>query len=451
MHTPARLGVLAILALAVSCGGHAAPAAKDPANEALPQLPPPAKPDAYSPALVIEGVTPGPGASFPDGADPALTPIDQPIHARARDAARAGRLHEAKRLLGHLAFSYPEHEVLLAQYNAVAGRIDAAQAAAKADLEAASLRTPPPAPAVYTLVRRAPVSDPAIPKLVKRSQTKNKITDDEAWFQKNDLRTPKYFVERPGEMLWAPGFLSTKIAIDLKSRFVYIEHELSHEFSADTLPLEIPPEYGSLPLLQAVDSKPYVVATYGGRVIAVFDAAKKLVGLFDLASYAHPPANKQGKAVVGSATLTTSEGTQHADLTVETSTITLRLEYALAADGVLYVEHLFNGYTKEAKGQTGYITALDIATGEMLWRSPPLVANGRDFLLVHGGLVCGYGFTAEPRFVYVLDRATGAKKQTIQTSTTPNVFIPKGDAIYVRGYDSDFVFDVKPGGNGAVR
>jgi hypothetical protein len=61
---------------------------------------------------------------------------------------------------------------------------------------------------------------------------------------------------------------------------------------------------------------------------------------------------------------------------------------------------------------------------------------------VGGGVACGFGFTDEPRFLFVLDRATGAKKQTVQLSTSPDLFILRGNAVYVRGYDSDFVFDV---------
>ncbi|AKU96498.1 hypothetical protein AKJ09_03162 [Labilithrix luteola] len=443
------IGLLALVGVSVAaCAGGGsdggrAPAAKHAAasGESLPQLPPPGARDNYAPAGG-EGAQP-PAFAAVDGPDAALTPIDKALHERAREAARSGRLHEAKRLLGHLAFSYPEHEVLIAQYNAVGAKIDGAQAGAKAGLEAIVLRTPAAPPPVYTLARRAVLPDAAIPKIVKRSQTKNQITDNEAWFQKNDLRTREYFVETPGDMLWAPGILSTKIVADLKGSFVYVEHEVSHRFKEETLPLEVPPAYGSLRLTHAIDAAPYLVAIYGDRVVAVLDAAKKVTALFDLVNFRLPPADKAGKAVVGSASLTTSEGTKRADITVDTHSVVLDLLYAFAADGVLYVEHAMNGYTKEAKGQTGYITALDLATGDMLWRSAPLVARSYNFAVVEGGIVCGFGFTAEPRFMHVLDRATGATVQTVQTSTTPDEIIPKGNAIYVRGYDSDFIFDVK--------
>ncbi|MEA2748410.1 MAG: hypothetical protein QOI41_2553 [Myxococcales bacterium] len=34
-----------------------------------------------------------------------------------------------------------------------------------------------------------------------------------------------------------------------------------------------------------------------------------------------------------------------------------------------------NGYTKESGGKTGYITAIDMDSGEVMWRSAPQVAN----------------------------------------------------------------------------
>jgi hypothetical protein len=387
----------------------------------------------------VEGVA----APFPDDPDALLTPLDRTSHDLARAAARAGRLYEAKRLLGRLASSYPGHEVLVAQYNAVGAAIDQAQAVARASLEAATLRRPAAPPATYTLVRPAPSTGAPLPTLVKRSQTKNGITDDEAWFTKNAVHTPEYFVPPPGDLLFAPGTISTSIAADLASRFVFVDYERSRRFLEATLPAEVPLAYGTLPLTHAIDSKPYTLAIYDARVLAVFDASMRAVGLFDFEEYEHPPANREGKAVVGRATLTTPEGSAHADVTVATNTILLDLLFALAADGVLYVEHRANMYAREAKGQTAYITALDLATGELLWRSAPLVANAQTFIVAGGGLVCGYGFTAEPRFLFVLDRATGVKKQTLSTSTSPEYIVPKGGALYVRGYDSDFVFDVR--------
>ena len=58
-------------------------------------------------------------------------------------------------------------------------------------------------------------------------------------------------------------------------------------------------------------------------------------------------------------------------------------------------------------------------------------------------IVAGYGFTAEPDFVVVLDRATGAVQQRIKVPSGPEVFALVGERLYVRTYDRDLVFSVK--------
>src|SRR3954469_25495345 len=109
--------MMSVVSLACSSPPRAPSDAKGSTGDALPQLPPVAH-DPYSPSLVVEGVSPA-ALPFPDKDDAALTPIDRKTHDRAREAARAGRFHEAKRLLGRLASSYSSHEILIAQYNAV--------------------------------------------------------------------------------------------------------------------------------------------------------------------------------------------------------------------------------------------------------------------------------------------------------------------------------------------
>ncbi|CAN5922661.1 hypothetical protein BH11MYX4_BH11MYX4_04020 [soil metagenome] len=55
-------------------------------------------------------------------------------------------------------------------------------------------------------------------------------------------------------------------------------------------------------------------------------------------------------------------------------------------------------------------------------------------------IVSAFGFTAEPRFVYVLDASMGVTVQKTQVTATPEVFVKKDDAIHLRGYDRDYTF-----------
>lgn len=429
---------LAVVALA-ACGGSAksasGPGAAGGGATELPPLPPPPN-DPHALAASDEG-------TFPDAEDDALTPPDRALHLRARAAAREGRFAEAKQILGHLAFAYPEHVLLVDQYNAVCARMAAARAAAKASLEAAELKALDPPPVKYTLVRPVPVEDKHVPKLVKTSEKKNRIVDDDDWFSSNALHTPELFVPPASDMLFAPGTIATTTVANLLTGFSYTEYQARPRFSPRPLPLEIPLSYGTFPLTRAIDSPPYVVAIYAGRIVAVFDGKDHVKALFDLASYVHPPADRVGRAVVGKASLTTESGTETADLTVATHTVTLDMRFALASEGALYVQHANRGYAKESAGQTAYISAIDLETGTLSWRSAPLVANGNGFALVRGAVVCGYGFTAEPDFLYVLDRASGATKQKIPLRTGPEEIVSKENAVFVRAYDTDLVFDVR--------
>lgn len=406
-------------------------------GEPLPALPA-ASPDRYS-----AGVARDP-AEVPDQGEPTLTPSDRALHDRARESARAGRYFEAKTLLGRLAVAYPESDVLVAQYNAVVARMDAAQAEAKAELEAAPPTALPAPPASYTLAREASVPDPVVPKLVKASERKNEITDEAGWFDKNGLSLPIYYVPPRGHVFFAPGAVRTRTVVDTLRGFAFSEYEPAARFLKTPLPLEIPLRYGTASLQHAIDSGAYRIAVYGDEVVAVFDAAtRRRVALFDLTAFAHPPADKPGTVKVGEATLTTPEGTQRADLVRRTHTVTHDVRFALADAGVLYIAHGNLSSAKDNQGQNGYVSAIDLASKQLLWRSAPLVANAGSFALVRGALVTGYGFTAEPDFVYVLERKTGKVAQKIPVRTGPEEFVLKDGRLFVRTYDTDLVFDAR--------
>lgn len=436
--------LLAVLATSVlACATPAQPTpevAKPTSAKPLPQLPPPSAPDTASRGVTVDGVQ---DTRFQDAPDEALALPDRPTHEAARKAAHAGRFSEAKRLLGRLAVAYPEHQVLVEQYNAVVRRLGEAQAASKAALEGATLLTPTAPPTKHTTVTPAPVAGGApVPKLARASETKNAITDEEAWFERNGLRLPSYFVPSAGDFLFARGEVSSVTVAGVLGSFHYTEWAPSKRFLEADLPLSVPLAYGTMPLTRAIDSAPYTIAIYAERVVAVLQG-DKVVSLLDFASFAHPPASVSGTAKVGEATLTTGNRTLKGDITVATETITHKLVWALARDGVLYVSHANVDYAKENKGQNAFVSALALDSGALHWRSAPLVSNAGSFALVGGGLVSGYGFTAEPDFVYVLDRATGAVKQKLPVRTGPDHVVEKGGRVYVRTYDADYVFDVK--------
>lgn len=402
---------------------------------ALPPLPPSTKP-VDAPIATDDG-------DGPKGSDPELAPLDRKEFERATAAAKAGRLYEAKRGLGHLAMAYPDQDRIVDAYNAVVSRIAEKQSAAKSAMEQRPIKTMAMPPSGYALAR--PLKAPArpAPKLVKMAESKNKVTDDEEWFRKNG-QSLELFVPPAHDVLFAPRVGASAGVTGSLRGFVYTEFAVSARYSETPLPLDVPLMYGTLPLTRAIDSKPFIVAIYGGRVASVLEAATGNVrAIFDFAAWAHPAASKKGALVVGSASLTTPSGTTTSPITMATESISYELMFALAADGLLYVEHTNLGYAKESKGLNAYVAAVDLDSGDLVWHSAPLVANGRDFAVVRGAVVCGYGFTAEPDFVFVLDGQTGAVRQKIPVSSGPDHFVLKDDTLRVRTYDTDYVFDVR--------
>lgn len=87
-------------------------------------------------------------------------------------------------------------------------------------------------------------------------------------------------------------------------------------------------------------------------------------------------------------------------------------------DGVLYFNEACQSYAAEAQGQCSSLVAIDPKKSRVLWRTPPLVSNGR-FRVRGCYLIAGYGFTAERDHVFLVDRATGALVQKVPVSSSP--------------------------------
>lgn len=75
--------------------------------------------------------------------------------------------------------------------------------------------------------------------------------------------------------------------------------------------------------------------------------------------------------------------------------------------GELYINEACQSYSREAGGPCSSLVRIDPDTGEVLWRSRPLVSNDI-FILTADHLVAGYGFTDEADSVHLVSRATGS-------------------------------------------
>ena len=104
--------------------------------------------------------------------------------------------------------------------------------------------------------------------------------------------------------------------------------------------------------------------------------------------------------------------------------------------GTLYFNEACQSYSRQVKGKCSSLVAMDPSTGEVLWRTQPLVSNGE--FLVHGDyIVSGYGFTDERDHVFVVSRQDGSIKQQIRVAKSPETFTLNQDGLLeVRIYSS---------------
>ena len=117
------------------------------------------------------------------------------------------------------------------------------------------------------------------------------------------------------------------------------------------------------------------------------------------------------------------------------------IRYATIVDNILYVEIGHLGYASE-EPESSYIVAINLETNELIFRSEPLVANGSNFKIVDDTIICGYGFTSEPDYIYLLDRFTGEKYDAIKINSAADQFQVKGDTLYVATYNTAYEFTI---------
>lgn len=226
------------------------------------------------------------------------------------------------------------------------------------------------------------------------SRRKNEITDDDAWFQRNKLTRPSMTLPNPQANV--PGVLPEGMPATFEGN-------------------------GIIGAYLQPDEKA-VLGVYGanfssGRYLVAWDITTKAIRYaFDLGKY-----------------IGRSRG----------ETRIMGINYAREDDdGTLFLINDIGGYAKEAGGKNGYLTALEVATGKLLWRSAPLMANSRSFEILGETIACGYGFTAEPDYVYLLDKKTGRLLERLPVASAPEYLIRQGERLYVRCYDTDYVFAI---------
>lgn len=107
----------------------------------------------------------------------------------------------------------------------------------------------------------------------------------------------------------------------------------------------------------------------------------------------------------------------------------------LGPDGTLYVNANYQSYAKEVDGETAYFYAISPEQAEVLWKAGPVVSRG-DFLVMDDVILTGYGFTAEPDYLFALDAETGAVLDKERIPTAHDRMRQTEDGIQVVTYDA---------------
>jgi hypothetical protein len=267
----------------------------------------------------------------------------------------------------------------------------------------------PAPPLAYTLTTEAPITQGPKPTLVQRSVKRNAIIDEDKWFERNGLELPTFDLPRrpgggghPFAEFRSPG--APPLAAPAPA-------------PRNPLPPEVPVELAGARMVNAIQGPGcsiaiYPVGSFDNHAVVVRDDTGKVLGAFDFSAYAHVPGDS---------------GVSRQDVW-----------WAQVQDGVLFVSTFHMGYASDTGGLNAFVTAIDLATGGLLWRSDPLVNNSRNFLVRDGWVLTGYGFTAEPDFLFVLDGKTGEVVQRMKVKSGPDHILEKDGVIYVRTYDRDY-------------
>ncbi len=131
---------------------------------------------------------------------------------------------------------------------------------------------------------------------------------------------------------------------------------------------------------------------------------------------------------------------QHLARPKEAAYTAQELRYAWEDGDVLYVEHAHMTYAASSGRKNASVSALAVRDGRLLWRSAALTANAGNFVVLEDVLLTGYGFTQEPDFLFILDRATGQTLARQALKSGPDWLVLREGRLFVRTYNMDAVY-----------
>ena len=125
------------------------------------------------------------------------------------------------------------------------------------------------------------------------------------------------------------------------------------------------------------------------------------------------------------------------------------LLWAQIEDGILYVSNAHATYAQSSRGMNAYITAIDLAKGNIYWRSQPLVCNSMNFLIKGQNIISTYGFNREGSEVFAINKVTGkmVNKLDIEPKSSDKKYISflfdKGNEVYLYAYNKSYIVKIE--------
>ena len=185
----------------------------------------------------------------------------------------------------------------------------------------------------------------------------------------------------------------------------------------------VPAELHDVALTGLFRTPPGLVAVYGGRYLRLSQAGTSLV--LDLSAFLHSPFDRPNYM------RDAFSDADYADL------IAQKVGWAVRQGPVVYFDNHHETYAADSRNRTAFLSAFDLERRELRWRTPPLVARARNFVVLGDVIVSGHGMTREPNFIYLIDAASGAVLQRLSLPSAPGLIATKGDRLHVACYDAE--------------
>ena len=113
---------------------------------------------------------------------------------------------------------------------------------------------------------------------------------------------------------------------------------------------------------------------------------------------------------------------------------------AYLKDGIFYGASVANGY---AQPNTCFMFAYDLENEKLLWRSADQSYNSMNFVVEGDVLICGYGFTAEPDYLYQINRNTGEIIDRLLLKKMPDLIVEQDGKLYVHTYSYNYAIGIE--------